>query len=201
MRYEKGRKENSRQRILEVATDRFRGEGIAASGLAAIMSDAGLTNGAFYPHFGSKAELVRESVKSALDGQAEQIRQLVAAGGLDGALAAYLSKEHRDHPAQGCTSAALLPEIARQPAETRALYADRLLGIARPIMDALPAGSRDRQGTALAILATAIGTLQLARAVDGGTEGGEGPDGPSLSDRILAAGLAAARTLAAQGAA
>ena len=55
MRYEKGRKDASRRRIMEVAAERFRNEGIAASGLAGIMSDAGLTNGAFYPHFQSKA--------------------------------------------------------------------------------------------------------------------------------------------------
>ena len=41
---------------MEVAAERFRNEGIAASGLAGIMSDAGLTNGAFYPHFQSKAD-------------------------------------------------------------------------------------------------------------------------------------------------
>ena len=61
MRYEKGRKDASRGRIMEVATERFRCDGIAASGLAKIMSDAGLTNGAFYPHFQSKAALVRET--------------------------------------------------------------------------------------------------------------------------------------------
>ena len=47
MRYEKGRKDASRQRIMEVAAERFRSDGIAASGLAGIMSEAGLTNGAF----------------------------------------------------------------------------------------------------------------------------------------------------------
>ena len=54
---------------MEVAAERFRGDGIAATGLASIMSDAGLTNGAFYPHFQSKAELVRESVAAALEDQ------------------------------------------------------------------------------------------------------------------------------------
>jgi len=39
MRYEKGRKQASRQKILEVAAERFRAEGIAATGLATIMSD------------------------------------------------------------------------------------------------------------------------------------------------------------------
>ena len=49
MRYEKGRKDASRRKIMEVASERFRCDGIAATGLATIMSDAGMTNGVFTP--------------------------------------------------------------------------------------------------------------------------------------------------------
>lgn len=184
MRYEKGRKDVSRSRIMEVAAERFRSDGIAASGLATIMSDAGLTNGAFYPHFQSKAELVRESVAAALDAQSQQVQEALAAGGPEMAIGAYLSAEHRDNPGKGCASAALLPEIARQPPETRALYAERAQSLVRQIADALPP-TNDPEGVALGVFATLIGALQLARALEG-TE---------LSDRILAAGAAAAKAL------
>ena len=186
MRYEKGRKDASRRRIMEVAAERFRSEGIAASGLAGIMSDAGLTNGAFYPHFQSKAELVRESLASALDDQAQRLQDAFAAGGLEAVLAAYLSAEHRDNPANGCVSAALLPELARQPPETRSLLASRLLAMAQQLAASLSPQTRDPDGVALALYATLIGTLQLARATQG----------TALSDRILAAGAEAARALA-----
>ncbi|MFC3324621.1 TetR/AcrR family transcriptional regulator [Mesorhizobium cantuariense] len=187
MRYEKGRKDASRGRIMEVAADRFRGDGIAASGLATIMSDAGLTNGAFYPHFQSKAELVRESVAAAMELQAQQLAQALASGGVEMAIEAYLSAEHRDNPGKGCASAALLPEIARQPPETRDAYTDHLLVLAHQLAQALPQ-ARNPEGVALAVFATLIGALQMARAVQG-TE---------LSDRILAAGKDAARTLIEQ---
>lgn len=185
MRYDKGRKDASRSRIMEVASHRFRGDGIAASGLASIMSDAGMTNGAFYPHFQSKADLVRESVASALEAQSQQLQDVLASGGLELALAMYLSPEHRDHPQTGCASAALLPEIARQPPETRAFYTERLLTLVRQLAKDLPPGIRDPEGAALGVFAALIGALQLSRAVEG-TE---------LSDRILAAGADAARTL------
>ncbi len=184
MRYEKGRKDASRGRIMEVAADRFRGDGIAASGLATIMSDAGLTNGAFYPHFHSKAELVRESVAAAMELQAQQLAQALASGGVEMAIEAYLSAEHRDHPGKGCASAALLPELARQPPETRDTYTDHLLVLVRQLAKAFPQ-ARDPDGVAMGVFATLIGSLQLARAVEG-TE---------LSDRMLAAGKAAARAL------
>ena len=186
MRYEKGRKDASRRRIMEAAAERFRSEGIAASGLAGIMSDAGLTNGAFYPHFQSKTELVRESLASALDDQAQRLQDAFAAGGLEAVLAAYLSAEHRDNPANGCVSAALLPELARQPPETRRLLASRLLAMAQQMAASLPPQTQDPEGVALALYATLIGTLQLARATQG----------TALSDRILAVGAEAARALA-----
>src|SRR6266536_1543039 len=185
MRYEKGRKDESRRRIMKVAAERFRCDGIAASGLAGIMSDAGLTNGAFYPHLQSKDELVRESLTSALEEQSHRLQDVFAAGGLEAILAAYLSAEHRDNPGSGCVSAALLPELARQPAQTRSLYASQFLAMVQQMASSLPPGTRDPEGVALSIYATLIGALQLARATQG----------TALSDRILAAGADAARAL------
>ncbi|MER9437900.1 TetR family transcriptional regulator [Mesorhizobium sp. M0618] len=186
MRYEKGRKDASRGRIMEVAAERFRGDGIAASGLATIMSDAGLTNGAFYPHFQSKAQLVRESVAAAMELQAQQLAEALASG-VEMAIDIYLSAEHRDNPGKGCASAALLPELARQPPETREAYTDHLLALVRQLAEALPQ-AKNPEGVALAVFATLLGTLQMARAV-GGTE---------LSDRILSVGKDAAKTLIEQ---
>jgi len=186
MRYEKGRKDASRRKIIEVASERFRSDGIAATGLATVMADAGLTNGAFYPHFKSKADLVRETVVAAIETQADQMRERLESGGLEGAINAYVSPGHRDSADKGCTLAALLPELARQPPETRSAYADQLLPMMRDIASRLPPETEDPEATALAIYATLVGTLQLARVVEG----------TDLSDRILAAGASAARALA-----
>ena len=185
MRYDKGRKDASRSRIMEVAAEQFRSEGIAATGLAGIMSEAGLTNGAFYPHFKSKAALVGECVAAALEDQSEEIRELLAAGGLETAIDAYLSVAHRGNPGKGCASAALLPELARQPAEARQLYTEQFLNLVRQVSAALPPQVKDPEDVAFSVYATLIGTLQLARAVEG----------VELSDRILAAGADAARAL------
>jgi TetR/AcrR family transcriptional repressor of nem operon len=189
MRYEKGRKDASRQRIMEVAAERFRCDGIAATGLAKIMGEAGLTNGAFYPHFGSKAELVRDSIAAALEKQSELLKGLVADGGLETALSAYLSPAHRDDPGHGCALAALLPELAREPLRTRHFYGEQFLETVRTVSEALPRRKRDPEGTAIAIYALLIGALQLARATEGTV----------LSDRILAAAADAARALANKG--
>lgn len=186
MRYEKGRKDSSRRRILDIAARKFRTDGIAATGLAGIMSDAGLTNGAFYPHFKSKAALVGESVSAALQEQSEQVAAMLAAGGTDLVIDTYLSAAHRDSPGIGCASSALLPELGREPAETRHLYTGQVLSLVQQVADHLDPQIVDRHGVATAIFAMLVGTLQLARAVDD----------KDLSDRILAAGAATARALA-----
>jgi AcrR family transcriptional regulator len=183
MRYEKGRKDASRHRIMEVAAERFRRDGIAASGLAGIMSDAGLTNGAFYPHFASKAALVRESVAAALEDQSSRLQEVLSGDGLEGFIASYLSARHRDNSGKGCAAAALLPELAREPLSTRRACAERIAAAVREITAALPA--QDSESVALGIYATLIGALQLARAVKG----------TSMSDRVLAAGADAVRAL------
>jgi hypothetical protein len=97
-----------------------------------------------------------------------------------------LSAEHRDNPATGCTLAALLPELAREPAETRSVWAQHFLTTVRRLAAELPTHTRDPEATAMSIYATLIGSLQLARVVKG----------TPLSDRIMAAGARAARTLA-----
>lgn len=189
MRYGKGRKDVSRRKIMDVASERFRSDGIAASGLATIMSDAGMTNGAFYPHFASKADLVRECLAAAMDDQSGLLRQIIAKDGLDGAIAGYLSPEHRDNPGTGCTLSALLPELGRQPPDTRKAYTERFLGTVDEMAAALPLQHDDPEAAALGVYATLIGTLQLARAVHD----------RSLSDRILVAGARAARAIIDRG--
>ena len=69
MRYGKDHKQATRQRIVEAAGRRFKQDGIDGAGVAAVMSDAGLTNGAFYAHFASKEDLVASVLADQLRAQ------------------------------------------------------------------------------------------------------------------------------------
>ena len=65
-RYASGHKAATRQRLIETAGRRFKRDGIDGSGIATLVADAGLTNGAFYGHFSSKDGLVAAVVAQQL---------------------------------------------------------------------------------------------------------------------------------------
>ena len=187
MRYPKDQKQATRQRILEAAGRRFKQDGIDGAGVAAVMSDAGLTNGAFYAHFSSKEDLVANVLAHQLRAQRQSVdAEPFGRAGLEAFIRAYLSPQHRDECAGGCPSAALLDEIARRPAATRQVYTAELLGIADDIAARLDRTDADAARTdALALFATMIGTLQLARALTD----------RDLSDQLLARGVKTALKL------
>ena len=190
VRYEKGHKDETRQRILDVAARQFRERGVSAAGLAGIMADAGLTNGAFYVHFDSKEQLVRQVLDDALARREQVWRKLEdEEGGLSTMIGDYLSARHRDDPGRGCPTAAMVAEVAREPAATRATFTGRVKAIIARIAARVKGPSAEqREADALAIYALMVGALQLSRAVDD----------IKLSDRILQSCAAAARRLAGE---
>jgi AcrR family transcriptional regulator len=184
MRFEKGHKQATRQRIVEVASEKFRAEGVEAVGIAGLMAAAGLTHGGFYAHFESKEALVREALDAAFEASRAKYDK-----GLEGFLRSYLRPAHRDNPGRGCAFAALTAEIARHPAETRAAFSARMAGFIARIGALLPEtlAAPARQQAAIGILGVMMGTLQMARAMTD----------EKFSSEILESGVTAALRLAA----
>src|SRR5438309_11452811 len=113
-RYVREHKEATRQRIVETAGRRFKKDGFDGSGIATLLADAGLTNGAFYAHFESKDDLVATVVADQLRAQHATLGALPEGrSAVEEFVRDYLAPRHRDDPSTGCPSAALLDEIAR----------------------------------------------------------------------------------------
>ena len=167
MRYGKEHKLATRRRIIETAGRRFKRDGIDGSGVATLMADASLTNGAFYAHFRSKEDLVATTVSDQLREQRERL-VAVAPGraGLEQIVRAYLSPEHRDNPEEGCPSAALLDEISRCTDPTKQAYTDSVLAFIDDIAARLaPHDPQSARVKTLSVYALMVGTLQLSRAL------------------------------------
>ena len=181
MRYSKDHKQATRQRILEAAGRRFKQDGIDGAGLATVMSDAGLTNGAFYAHFSSKEDLVANVLAEQLRAQRQSLdAEPSDRAGLEAFVRSYLSPEHRNQFADGCPSAALLDEIARRPADTRDVFTEEVMGVVDDIAARInPTDVEAGRVDALTVFGLMIGTLQLARTLTD----------RQLSDRLLDRGV------------
>ena len=117
MRYGKDQKQATRQRIVEAAGRRFKQDGIDGAGVAAVMSDAGLTNGAFYAHFTSKEDLVANVLADQLRAQHHSVDAHPSdRAGLEAFIRSYLSAQHRDQCADGCPRPR---SLTRSPAARR----------------------------------------------------------------------------------
>lgn len=170
MRYPAEQTAAKHERIVEEASRLFRERGFENVSVGEVMKAAGLTHGAFYAHFGSKQELEEAAVAYGQGISAERARSHGATKNGRRAYAdRYLSPRHRDNPGNGCTMAALGPEVARSAPEIKAAFEKGLEEI-------LSAHGGDRKEVIFRTAAQLGGTV-LARAVQD----------PEFSDEILEA--------------
>jgi len=186
-RYSPEHKEATRRRMIDAAGRRFKRDGIDGSGIATLVADAGLTNGAFYGHFASKEDLVASVVAQQLTDQVAAVNALPAGfASVEAFVRDYLSPAHRDDPGGGCPSAALLDEIGRCDVAVKEAYTEgtrsMIQAIARHLEDGDPQQTNER---AIGLFSLLVGSLQAARAVTD----------PELSDRLLAAAYSNAMAL------
>ena len=178
------RKEATHERIVETAARAIRRSGYRGAGVADIMKEAGLTHGGFYAHFDSREGMLAEVADRAGADTVAFLAGVAAAAPpkqeLDAMLRAYLSKEHVESVETGCAVAALGSEMPRQAPKVRRAATHRIKEmidlVARQLPDWGRPGAHER---ALVTLATALGALILARAVDD----------PKLSDAVRRAAL------------
>ena len=173
MRVSKEKAGENRERILTEAARLFREHGLSGIGVDALTDAAGLTHGSLYSQFGSKERLAAAALSHALSTNSARMSD---AGTLDDYVTRYLSADHRERRGDGCVMAALAGEIPRQGAAIQHSFTDAVRAVMKRVVNLMP-GRRRSEDEALAIVATMVGALTLARAVDD----------PELSDRILAA--------------
>ncbi|HJU70477.1 MAG TPA: TetR/AcrR family transcriptional regulator [Paucimonas sp.] len=184
MRVSRAEAAQNRERIIEVAARQFREHGFDGIGVAELMKSAGLTHGGFYGHFASKEDLMAQACARALEGSLDAMRQVAERDGgnaLSVIASAYLSPLHRDRPGEGCMLAALGAEAARHGSPVRNAFTQGVRSAVDMLTRLLIGKSkRAKRERALAIYASMVGALVLARAVDDA----------ELSDEVLQSVLA-----------
>lgn len=164
----------------------FRAGGYGGIGVDGLAKEAGLTSGAFYAHFGSKAEAFTVAVREGLRFLRGAIETFQAEHG-DAWLAPfvefYLGPRMEVAMPEACALPSFSADVARSPAETRAAYTQELKGIAELIAKRL--GGRDRDARSWRLLAILSGASGMARAVDD----------PKMRNAILDAAKALAKAV------
>jgi len=159
-------KEETRRRLLHAAGRGFRMHGYGGLGVDTIAEDAGVTSGAFYTHFRSKAAIFRATLGEGL-GQLRTglgiFQRRYGARWLRRFATWYLSAERRTDLAGSCALPSLTLEAARSDDATRKEYDDELRAIAQELRNGLHGERKDDR--ALAILALLCGGMSMAHAI------------------------------------
>jgi TetR/AcrR family transcriptional repressor of nem operon len=176
MRVSKEQAAENRELILKAASRLMRERGISGVGVDALTEAAGMTHGSLYSQFGSKERLVEEAVAYAIAAKGREMPEVFA---LSDYVSEYLSEAHRDMPGSGCPFAALCCEMPRQSRGVRERFTAGVRGMIGQLSGRMDSGlkQRQREEKALATVASLVGALVLARAVND----------PKLSDDILRA--------------
>lgn len=175
MAWDKAHKKKTREKILQSGAKLFMLRGFEKVGINDVMADAGLTRGAFYSHFASKADLYAEALRTAGKRRARQVTGMPVAArqqALDKLVNAYLSEGHRNSQDGGCPLAFLVSDISQQDEQVRGVYTDVFKGFTRLLagrsetpadLDSMDAGERR---LLLQKTVMMIGGLAVARALN-----------------------------------
>jgi AcrR family transcriptional regulator len=184
-----GRKEAGRAKILASAGRGFRRHGFGGVGVDTLAHEAGVTSGAFYAHFKSKADAFRAAMGAGMRDLRQGVASFQERYGRSWRarfVEFYMSDRRTCDLGDSCALQSLSADVSRADDETRALFEE----IFREILDGVAGGlegrPRARRDEAIALLALLAGGVTLARAVSDS----------ALSDEIGAAVRKAAAALA-----
>ncbi len=161
------RKQAVGTRLTKAAARQLREHGPSGISVKSVMAQEGMTVGGFYAHFENKEALVIAALEEAF---AETHRRAptepIDLNYLKGFLRNYLSEAHRDHPGFSCPIASLATDMPRESEAVRRVYQSGLQSLIAALSKALPFDKPEKaERLAMSMAATAIGGLQLARAV------------------------------------
>jgi AcrR family transcriptional regulator len=170
MPYPPEHKRRTRARIVECARALFNRRGFTEVSIDEIMAAAGLTRGGFYNHFKTKDELYAEALSAFAAGGREKSCDSASHCGPEVARQVfnlYVSRQHLENLDGQCPLVALPSDAARAGPAVRAAYQgvfEVLVGMFEANLQPDNGASARQQG--LAIAATCVGAMVLARTVD-----------------------------------
>jgi TetR/AcrR family transcriptional regulator, transcriptional repressor for nem operon len=165
MGHSQAEKALSRERIISQAAKQIRESGLDSVSVGSLMKSVNLTHGGFYGHFESRAELIVEALKRALD-DSQATSKAAAAPARPQTFAAmvrrYLSGPHRDSRGGGCAIASLAADVGRADELPRCVMEEHINSFMTRISGMLGEGAEDEGIVAVSAM---IGALAISRVM------------------------------------
>ncbi|MBN3827506.1 TetR/AcrR family transcriptional regulator [Burkholderia sp. Ac-20384] len=157
-------KARSRERILELAAEQIREQGLESISVSKLMNSANLTHGGFYGHFDSRSDLLLQALQRALNDGSLTVDSKNGKNPPEyGTIVrSYLSRKHREARGSGCAIAALAGDVARADEPTREAMSKHI----EQFVEKLGASMEGRdESQALFTVSALIGALVVSRVI------------------------------------
>lgn len=175
-RYSPEHKQKSKQTLIDAAAELFRKKGYMGVGIDELCAAAGLTRGAFYGHFASKAKLfsavlfgAHDFVRRLRERPGNTTSQLRSQG--VGVASDYLTPKHREAVVGGCSLSALAADTLRADQEAQGAYAQAVIAVVQELRRGADGEVAMTADQARAILALCVGGLLINNACGANGEG------------------------------
>ena len=160
----------TKENILHAAGRGFRTGGYGGIGVDGISKAAGVTSGAFYAHYGSKANAFEQALIYGLQCVRKEVETQQARHGAQWPahfIDYYFTDQLNVDLSEACALPSLSADVARASEKTKIAYESELRKIAKTMAVELPGRNMDEKSSkAWALLSILIGGSSMVRAVN-----------------------------------
>lgn len=162
VRVSKEKAEENKAALIASADRMLREHGYDGFSTAAVAKAAGLTEGAIFRNFPTKADLAAAAVTAGFGPVLGLLASLEGRAGVRAYIENYLGPDHRDHFPWGCPVGALSSEMHRHPKPVQLAFTTGFEALVSELTRMT--GTEVRAKTLLATLAGALGMARTLRA-------------------------------------
>jgi AcrR family transcriptional regulator len=185
VRYPADQKARARDALLRAGTRSLKTSGFNGVGVDGLAAAAGVTSGAFYSNFGSKAAMLEAVIDAGLGEpfltETESATRAEGRARLIALLQEYISTDHSLDAAEGCVMPALSADVARAEPPVKDAYQRKMTALADRIAELLDGERSDRQRRAWSIVALMVGSIVISRGMPERSESRSAPLDSALS--------------------
>jgi AcrR family transcriptional regulator len=169
MRYPADQKARARDALLRAGTRSLKTNGFNGIGVDGLAAAAGVTSGAFYSNFGSKAAMLEAVVEAGMGEpfltETDSMTRAEARAHMIEFVAEYINTDHSLDAAGGCVMPALSADVSRADAPVKDTYQRKMSALTTRIAELLDGDESDRQRRAWSIVALMVGSIVISRGL------------------------------------